>query len=150
LNDPINTSVIVIPETLPIDWQIAAGKKISSLPDNQETQMRYAAELLAMTFGASDRDKAFYIAYTFMKTRGIIIPQSKIKGQRKAVKEMIEMKVNAASVEKAVNQLLAKNMTVSDLYSVMKTAISIANPAPGKYDPNSKFEQPKTDEEFIE
>ena len=49
----------------------------------------------------------------------------------KAVKEMLEMKVNASHVEQATKQLMSatvkgKKLTVTDLYSVAKTAESIA------------------------
>lgn len=118
---------------LPIEWQIAAGKKDLVMPDNNEQAYIDSANLIAMGFGVYEH-AAYGIAYTFQRTRGIIIPTGKVKGQRKAVKEMLEMGVLPNHVQEATTQLMDAKMTVTDLYSIAKTAIALANPAPENYD----------------
>lgn len=142
-NDPINDNTAsgekpaLLPiESLGLDWQIKASSKIVTLPDIQNQQMMDAANLIAMQGFGINYHIAYGIAYTFMKTRGIIIPNSKIKGQRKAVKDMIEMGVLPNHVQEATQKLMdsKKKLTITDLYAVAKTAIDIANPAPDTYD----------------
>ena len=85
--------------------------------------MRDTAQLIGMgeKYGAAD------LALAFMRARDIIIPEGKIKGQRKAVREMLEMGVRPEHITEAVQQLLIKGMTVIDLFSVSKTAQDLAN-----------------------
>lgn len=112
-----------------IENQIYMGKQDIVMPDQKEAQTMDAANLLAMGTGVN-RPIAYGIAYIFMKTRDIVIPQEKIKGNRKPLKSMMNAGVLPPHVEQAVRRLLEKNMTVVDLFSIEKTAIDIANPAP--------------------
>jgi len=83
------------------------------------------------------------LALAFQKSRKINFPmdEKKIKSQRKAAREMLEMHVKPQHVQEAVKQLLEKNMTVTDLYSVSKTAISLANPANTQPAPEVTYDQ---------
>lgn len=67
------------------------------------------------------------LAAEFMLSRWLIIPESKIKGNRKAAREMLEMGVKPEHVTQAVSDLTAKGMTITDLFSISKTAIDLAN-----------------------
>lgn len=67
------------------------------------------------------------LAAEFMLSRWLIIPESKIKGNRKAAREMLEMGVKPEHVAQAVADLTAKGMTITDLFSISKTAIDLAN-----------------------
>lgn len=128
-NDPINNMASGENRPLPYDWQIAAGVKEIRAVDETDAKIRDAADLIATGMGSKSLP-AYDIAYAFMKTRGIIIPVSKAKQQRKAVKEMLEMGVMPGHVIEATQKLMEAKMTVTDLYSVSKTAIDLANPAP--------------------
>jgi hypothetical protein len=118
-------------DNLPLDWKIAKGMDITEkdLQDETDRKMRDSANLIATGFGVNST-AAYNLAYAFQVSRWIIIPNDKVKGQRKAVKEMLEMHVKPEHVEQAVKDLTAKSMTITDLYSVSKTAIALANPAP--------------------
>lgn len=140
-NDPSNNTANdekSVVADLPIEWQIAAGKEITKMPDNNDAKYVDAANLIAMSFGGQ-AEQARGIALAFMRERKILIPNSKIKAQRKAVKEMLEMGVRADHVAEAVWELQKNNMTVVDLYSVSKTAINLANLDAGSQT-HSKFE----------
>lgn len=67
------------------------------------------------------------LAEAFMMARQIVIPDSKIKGNRKAAREMLEMGVRPEHVTQAVKELTASGMTIVDLFSVSKTAIDLAH-----------------------
>jgi hypothetical protein len=114
---------------LPLDWQIGMGVETISLPDEKEARMKDVANLIATGTGATST-QYYSIALAFMKSRQIVIPPSKVKGQRKAIREMIDSGVMPSHVEEAVQKLVKDKLTVSDLFSVSKTAISMANPAP--------------------
>jgi len=118
-------------DNLPLDWKIANEMKITEKDIQNETdrKMKDAANLISTTFGVNSTT-AYDIAYTFQTSRWIIIPTDKVKGQRKAIKEMLEMHVQPEHIIQAVKDLTAKNMTITDLFSVSKTAIALANPAP--------------------
>lgn len=119
-------------DQLPVEWQIAAGVEKVVMPDQKEAQYMDTANLIATGMGVNSHI-AYGIAYTFMRTRGIIIPSSKVKGQRKAIREMMEMGVLPNHVQEATQKLMDDNMTVADLYSISKTAIALANPTEVKY-----------------
>jgi hypothetical protein len=119
-------------ENLPIEWQIKAGVQQVTMPDDKQMQYMDTARLISMGTGINE-DRVFDIAYQFMNTRQITIPHGKIKGQRKAIKEMLEMNVYGHHVREATQQLLDAGMTVTDLYSISKTAIALANPPEVKY-----------------
>lgn len=132
--DPNHTITITKPSIgidMPFDWKFAHGGEITEqdLHREKEKQMTDSANLLAMTFGQKAR-RAFDIAFEFMKARDIVIPETKIKGQRKAVKDMLDMNITAQHVRAAVEKLINDGMTVVDLFSVSNTAYALANPTP--------------------
>jgi hypothetical protein len=110
---------------LPLEWQILAGVDEVVQPDLELAKRLDFANIIGI--GTNDPITAREIAMAFQTHRNITLPGSKVKGQRKAIKEMLEMNVNGAHVTQAVHQLMAKGMTVADLFSVIKTAIDIAN-----------------------
>lgn len=115
---------------MPWDWKLSHDIEITAKDlDQKDAQMRDAAHLIATGLGINSIP-AFNLAYAFMVSRQILIPETKIKGQRKAVKEMLEMHVFPVHVVEAVKDLTSKGMTIVDLFSVSKTAIALANPAP--------------------
>jgi hypothetical protein len=119
-----------VPASFGIDWQIAGGNEKVVIPDNTDALMKDAAQLIAT--GSGVRSPEFFaIAYAFMKARGLVIAAGKIKSQRKPIREMIESGVTHRHVTDATKKLLEAQMTVTDLYSVSKTAIDLAHPAPG-------------------
>jgi hypothetical protein len=112
-----------VPEGVSIEWQLVAGQEITQ-QDQFMAQVHDAANIIDMgCLGAGN------LALAFMTTRKIIIPESKIKGNRKAAREMLEMKVKPEHVRQATLDLISKKMTVTDLFSISRTAIDIANPA---------------------
>jgi hypothetical protein len=113
---------------LPIDWQIGAGASKIVIPDDTQARRKDIANLIAMGMGANS-PLAYQIALAFMDTREILIPESDAKRQRKAVRTMIEMGVSPRHVTDAVKKLTSQRMTVTDLFSVSKTAIDLANQA---------------------
>jgi len=108
------------PDT-PLDWQIASGGEIVQ-PDQFPAKARDAAGLIDMQCSGGGA-----LAEAFMLERKIIIPDAKIKGNRKAAREMLEMGVKPEHVKQAVVELVKKGMTVIDLFSISKTAIDLAN-----------------------
>lgn len=116
-----------VPSNYPIEWQIGAGNTTVVQRDEKEVQMMDAANLIATGIKGINYHLAYGIAYTFMKTRGIVIGESKIKSQRKPVREMIESGVLSNHVQEATKKLMEANMTVTDLYSIVRTSIDIAN-----------------------
>lgn len=129
LNVPINTASKEFEANMSIENQIFAGKPITKIPKADQAAMIDAANIIATGIGV-DYHVAYGIAYAFMSTRGIVIPHSKIKGQRKAVREMVEMGVLPNHAKEATEQLMndPKKLTITDLYSISKTAIGLANP----------------------
>jgi hypothetical protein len=112
-------------DELPIEWQVAAGVKTITPPDNDNARRVDFSNLVAV--GTSNPPAFAAIAMAFQTARNITLPHDKAKGQRKAIKEMVEMGVKPEHVKQAVTQLMDKRMTVSDLFSVSKTAIDLAN-----------------------
>lgn len=113
------------PETMPIEWQIAGNVEKVVLPDDMHARRVDFANLVSM--GTSNPPMAFAIAMAFQEARGVVMPESKVKGQRRAVKEMLEMGVTGEHVRRATCQLLEKHMTIADLFSVSKTAQDLAS-----------------------
>ena len=77
------------------------------------------------------------LAIAFMETRGIVLATDKTSqgGHRKALKQMYEAKphqVKPEHVRDAILKLKADNMTVKDLFSIVGTAIDLANPMEGQ------------------
>lgn len=130
-NHPLTVLEPSIGIDMPLDWKLSHGQAITAedLDGEREKQMVDAANLLATTFGQYAR-RAFDIALEFMKARNVVIPEKKIKGQRAAVREMLEANITAQHIRAAVEKLIADGMTVVDLFSVQNTAFAIANPAP--------------------
>lgn len=121
LQQPENTTIGADAPNLPLEWQIAQEKPIVR-QDSFDAQIRDVANRMDMNcLGAGA------IAYEFMKARKIVIPDSKIKGNRRAAREMLEMHVKPEHVLEAVKSLTEKGMTVTDLFSISKTAIDLAN-----------------------
>jgi hypothetical protein len=110
---------------LPLDWQIAAGAKTIH-PLSEENvflgKVRDAASLIDFQCPG-----AGVLAEAFMIARRLVIPSAKVKGNRKAAREMLDLGVQAQHVTQATEFLMKKNLTVVDLFSVSKTAIDLAN-----------------------
>ncbi len=124
--------------TMPMDWKLAHGQEITAedVARLEDDKRKDSANLISIGFGISAKI-AFNLAYAFQVARNITFPESKVKGQRKAIKEMLEMHVTPENVTEAVQQLTGKGMTVVDLFSVSKTAIDLAN-KPDVYNPNEE------------
>lgn len=145
------------PSTLPLEWQIASGVKQVTIQDSSLSERVEFASLVSV----SSPNPALYgsIALAFQNTRNLTLPKSSAKAQRKAIRDMVAMGVTPAHVEQATRTLLEKDMTITDLFSVSKTAIDLANkpqvepvqrpeykhyePEVGEYvpNPNSKHRQ---------
>lgn len=112
---------------MPLDWKIAHNEEITQLDIPNQTfdvaAARDAADLIEMQCPGGGP-----LALAFMVARKIIFPESKIKGQRKAARELLRQGVRPEHVQQAVYDLVEKNMTIVDLFSVTKTAVSIAHP----------------------
>ena len=113
------------PSTLPIDWQMLGDGPVV-LPDERLAKQKDAAALVGMGMGVL-AEPAAALALAFQVARGVVFTESQIKGQRKAAKSLIEQKITPALVAAAVKKLQAAGMTVTDLYSITKTAIDLAN-----------------------
>lgn len=130
-NNPIvqeePTTGAIAPENMPLDWKMGHNIDITANDLDQlklDTQKaRTIADLIDMQCPGGGA-----LAFEFMATRGIVFPPSKVKGQRKAARELLEQGVRPEHVGEAVYMLLAKNMTVVDLFSITKTAVSLAHP----------------------
>lgn len=111
-----------------LDWKFGHGQKVTThdLELQREAEYRNSADLIAMGMGINSM-VAYDIALSFMQIRRIVIPEGKVKGQRKAVREMIQSGVSGQHVKLAVEKLVGEGMTVVDLFSVAKTAEDIAN-----------------------
>jgi len=119
-----------------IQAKIYSGQPVAEedLIFEKMAKRRDTANLISMGLGV-DAQTAAELAYCFMMARDITIPESKIKGQRKAIRELLEMKVSPENVERAVSDLVSKGMTVVDLFSIIKTATDLANKAPEDIQP---------------
>jgi hypothetical protein len=119
------------PPDLGLEWKLTHNQKVSQhdLDLQKEAEYRNSAGLIATGMGINSM-VAFDIALSFMQARQIVIPESKVKGQRKAVKEMIQSRVSGEHVKQAVKKLIEENMTIVDLFSVSRTACDLANPKP--------------------
>lgn len=134
---------------LPVDWQVGLGTALTTMTEDElfKKQARDAANLIEQGCAGGGA-----LAYAFMVTRKIILSDSKAKGQRKAAREMLEMKVKPEHVVKATKQLMesmdkrGNPLTVVDLFSVQDTAIAIANQPEKKITPPQSSGFPKFDE----
>ena len=139
--DDVNKNTETTPETttlgasappnLGLEWQLTHGQAVTQhdLDVQKEADYRNSADTIAVEFGVN-RNVAYDIALAFQLARQMVIPQGKVKGQRKAVREMIESRVTGEHVKEAVKKLIEEGMTITDLFSVVRTAIDIANPKP--------------------
>ncbi len=117
-------------QELPMDWQVGLGTKLTTISEEElfKKQARDAANMIEQGCAGGGE-----LAYAFMITRQIIIPETKAKGQRRAAKEMLEAKVKAIHVIEATKQLMeakdkkGNSLTCVDLFSISKIAINIAN-----------------------
>lgn len=124
-----NESSIGVPPNFGIDWQIGAGVENIQQVDDDMARMRDAANLIATGTGAR-ASEVCELVMAFQIARKKIFTTSDIKSQRKAVKSMVEKNIRPEHVTEAVQKLITDGMTVTDLYSVTKTADNIANPPP--------------------
>lgn len=126
-NTPAQKVRIPVPDNYSEEWKILAGEEVTVKRDEKDAQMVDAANLIAMGMKGTDYHVAYGVAYAFMRTRGIVIPESKIKSQRKPLREMLESGVLPNHAQEATRKLVEANMTVTDLYSISRTAIDLAN-----------------------
>jgi len=119
------------PSALPIDWQMLGDKPVV-LPDEKLAKQKDAAALVGMGMGVL-AEPAAALVLAFQVERGVVFTESQIKGQRKAAKALIEQKITPTLVTAAVKKLQAAGMTVTDLYSITKTAIDLANAPADEY-----------------
>jgi hypothetical protein len=106
---------------LTIENAIATNQPIRHA-DTFDSEVKDAANLIDMGCAGAGA-----LAAAFMTTRKIIIPSEKAKGNRKAAREMLAMGVKPEHVVKATEQLIARKMTIIDLFGISKTAIDLAN-----------------------
>ena len=116
-----------------LDWKIAGNLPITETDLQSGTYDQAKAKDVANEIGARMAGAAM-LALAFQDARRINLMggKDKISGHRKAAREMLESHVTPTHIQKAVKTLLDKGMTVTDLFSVSKTAIDLANPADAK------------------
>lgn len=115
--------------SLPLEWEIAGDKPIAERTQPKDSYDRAKAIDAANLIGTGAAG-AESLALAFQDARRINLSDdpAKVKGQRKAAKEMLAAHVKPEHVTAAVKSLIEKGMTITDLFSVMKTAIDLANP----------------------
>jgi hypothetical protein len=118
-----------VPPNYPMEWQIGVGQKTVIMQDDELARRVDAANLIATGMGIKS-NAVYNLVMAFQIARQIIFTESEIKSQRKAAKFLLEKKVSPDNIAEAVQQLIDSGMTVTDLYSVTKTAINLANPTP--------------------
>lgn len=117
-----------VPPSFGLDWKIATNQDVTEqdIIEQSDKQRIDAANLIAM--GTGINSIAIYnLAYAFMTVRQIVIPSESAKGNRKAAQEMLKMHVAPVHIVEATKKLLEAKMTVTDLFSIKKTAIDLAN-----------------------
>lgn len=115
-------------------WVMAAGGSsedvAASLEDGVQKQARMvdaANEVAKGGFGIA-APEAYAIALAFMQAMDLVIPKSQYKGQRVAIREMLDWGVTAEHVKQAIWQLKKNpNLSLADLHSVKKQALSVKN-----------------------
>lgn len=118
-----------VPPTFSLEWQIAGGNETVTMTDEKYSQRFDVSNLIATGTGVLFQDVAA-LAMAFQMARDKTFTMDDIKGQRKAAKILANKGVKPAHVTKAVAKLLEAKMTVTDLYSIIKTADDLANPPP--------------------
>lgn len=123
--EPLGDKSPIDRKDLSVEWQMLDGKPIV-LPDERQSKRKDAASLIGMGLGVL-AESAAALALAFQTARDITFTEGQIKGQRKAAKELLAQKVTPEIVAAAVRKLTEAGMTVTDLYSVTKTCIDLAN-----------------------
>lgn len=122
-------------DELPLEWQIGQGMEKITIPDTDTAQRKDAAMLIATGMGVRAND-AFELAFAFQDERKITFTNEQVKGQRKAVKFLLEKKITPEHVRQAVRKMADLNFTCTTLFHIQTVADEIANPAPStKFDP---------------
>lgn len=122
-------------DNFPLEWKVAHGEKPTTITEREQflIDAKDRANLIDFQcLGAGP------LAYAFMVARNLLLSgnEQAVQGHRKAAREMMNSKVKPEHVTAATKQLLestdrrGKKITVADLFSVSKTAIGLANPAP--------------------
>ena len=127
---------------MPLDWKIAGEQPIAESDLPKGTYDPQKARDVANKIGER-KAGAEMLALAFQDARRINLsddPQ-KIKGQRKAATEMLASHVTPEHIRQAVKSLVDKGMTVTDLFSVSKTAIDLANPVDAKQPVEVTYDQ---------
>lgn len=117
-----------------IEEAVFTGQPVTEDMLGEDVQFKSEAEDAAYLI-CQNNEHLRPLALAFMLSRRIILPIDKKKqtGHRKALKEMYETKPNRVRPEhitQAVQSLIEKSMTVTDLFAVIKTARDLANPPP--------------------
>jgi len=122
---------------MPVEWKFMHGQPISDADLENQRQEQFKREVQdAAALICQNLSDGEPLATTFMLTRGILLSYDKSSqaGHRKALRQMLDAKprqVKPEHVRQAVLDLKEKNLTVKDLFSVVGTAIDLANPMPG-------------------
>jgi hypothetical protein len=111
---------------MPIEWQIAGNVEEVVVPDDTQAKRKDAANLIAVGFGTSS-SAAFDLVMAFQNERNITFTESDIKGQRKAVKALLEKKAKPDHIQEAVKKLTQNQMTFVDLFGIIKTVTDLVN-----------------------
>jgi len=109
---------------MPLDWQIGHGVEKLELP-TEDTEWQAHADIAVMNvcrYGADLEP----MAHAFIATRRILPGKRDCKGWAQAFREMKAGGATPAMVQKAIEQLVHKNMTVADPWSIKKTVIALA------------------------
>lgn len=123
------------PSTLTIENQIALGVDKVTMPTKRDFDIDAARDVASLIDMQCLGGGA--LALAFMEARGIIFHQSKIKGQRKAARSLLEQGVKPEHVTQAV-ALLSHLPGIVDLFSVQRVAVGLAHPAPDQVDENAQ------------
>jgi hypothetical protein len=116
--------------TLPLEWQIAAGKETVEL-QTEDQEWRANVDLACMGICRYGMDLEL-LARSFIDARRILPGKKSLKGWGAAFREMKSKGVTEKDIRTAIKQLSDGGMTIADPWSVQKTAISLANPMPSE------------------
>ena len=124
----IETKTVSLPQSFSIENQLYVGSDKIQMPNFRLAEMQKAADVIARVYGHRHQD-VYDIAMAFMTARDIVLLFEDNKGNRKAAKGMIASGVKPIHIHMAVKELQEKAWHMTDLHSVRKTAIDLANPA---------------------
>jgi hypothetical protein len=117
------------PTLLPLDWQVATGQEQVYVPSESDTFLADCdIAVMNVCRGAVNLEP---LVHEFITVRRIFPQKKQFSGWRTAFQEMYGAKPNRVYPQhicEAILQLTGANMTVSDPHSVVRTAISLANP----------------------